>query len=91
MNTLFSFPKTGELFRILFGIERPGDYLTRDYTSTHKSEAAGVAACRLKKPPIADQKHVILWVIKANDIRFQKGKYREIIKFVQDQLREASE
>lgn len=77
----------GELFRILYGIERPGDNLTRDSTSTHKAETAGAAACRLEKPPIVDQTHVILWVIKANDIRFQKGKYREIIKFVQDQLR----
>lgn len=85
------FPKTGELFRILYGIERPGDNLTRDYTSTNKAEAAGAAACRLEKPPIADQMHVILWVIKANDIRFQTGKYREIIKFVQYQLRKASE
>jgi len=80
----------GELFRILYGIERPGDNLTRDYTSTNKAEAAGAAACRLEKPPIADQMHVILWVIKANDIRFQTGKYREIIKFVQYQLRKAT-
>ena len=75
----------------MFGIERPGDDLARDSKSTHKAETAGAAACRLEKPPIVDQMHVILWVIKANDIRFQKGRYREIIKFVQDQLRKASE
>lgn len=81
----------GELFRILFGIHRAGDDLTRDYVSSQMAEAAGVGAHRLKKPPVADQKHVVLWVIKGNDIRFQKGRYREIIKFVQDQLQKASE
>ena len=35
--------------------------------------------------------HVILWVIKANDVRFETGKYREIIKFVQHQMKEQSE
>ena len=68
-----------------------GDDLTRDQVSTQMTEAVGVGAHRLNKPPLADQKHVVLWVIKGNDIRFQKGRYREIIKFVQDQLKEASE
>ncbi|KAJ7326036.1 hypothetical protein OS493_028759 [Desmophyllum pertusum] len=80
---------TRELFRILFGIERSGDDLTRDDVSAQKAAAAGVGAHRLKKPPIADQIHVVLWVIKANDVRFQTGQYREIIKFVQDQLKQA--
>jgi len=80
----------GELFRILFGIEQPGEYLTRGSEGAQKSESAGVAAHRLKKPPIVDQMHVILWVIKAVDIRFQMGQYREKIKFVQDQLRKAT-
>ncbi|XP_078380063.1 uncharacterized protein LOC144663008 isoform X2 [Oculina patagonica] len=78
----------GELFRILFGIERAGDDLTRDYKSAQKAEAAGVGAHRLKRPPILDRIHVVLWVIKANDIRFQTGQYREIIKFVQDRLKQ---
>ncbi|XP_078380120.1 uncharacterized protein LOC144663055 isoform X2 [Oculina patagonica] len=76
----------GELFRILFGNERPGDELTRGSESAKKAEAAGVGAHRLKKPPILDQTHVVLWVINGNDIRFQKGQYREKIKFVQNQL-----
>lgn len=78
----------GELFRIIYGIERPGDDLTRDYTSAAKAVEGGVGAYRLKKKPIADQMHVILWVIKANDVRFETGKYQEIIKFVQHQMRE---
>ena len=81
----------GELFRIIYGIERPGDDLTRDYTSAAKAVEGGVGAHRLKKKPIADQMHVILWVIKANDVRFETGKYQEIIKFVQHQMREQSE
>ena len=88
---IFFLPKTGELFRILFGIEQLGEYLTRGSKGAQKAESAGVAAHRLKKPPIADQMHVILWVIKAVDIRFQMGQYREKIKFVQDQLKKASE
>lgn len=79
------------MFRILLGIERPGDDLTRDQESAQKAKAAGLGAHRLEKPPLADQMHVVLWVIKANDIRFQMGHYNEIIKFVQNQLREASE
>ena len=35
--------------------------------------------------------HVILWVLKANDVRFETGKYQDIIKFVQHQMREQSE
>ena len=56
-----------------------------------KAESAGVAVHRLKKPLIVDQMHVVLWVIKAVNIRFQMGQYREKIKFVQDQLKKASE
>ena len=81
---------TVELFRILFGIDRPGDDLRRDDESTLKAKAAGQGAHKLEKPPLADQMHVVIWVIKANDIRFEKGRYRDIIKYVQDQLREAS-
>ena len=89
--TYLSLGWIGELFRIIYGIERPGDDLTRDYTSAAKAAEGGVGAYRLKKKPIADQMHVILWVIKANDVRFETGKYQEIIKFVQHQMREQSE
>ena len=56
-----------------------------------KAATGGVGAHKLKKPPLADQMHVILWVIKANDVRFEKGIYSDIIKFVQHQAREQSE
>ncbi|XP_022804650.1 uncharacterized protein LOC111341877 isoform X2 [Stylophora pistillata] len=82
------FKEEGELFRILNGIERPGDDLKRDEESARKAKAAGQGAHKLEKPPITDQMHVVLWVIKAIDIRFGLGQYREIIKYVQDQLRE---
>ena len=87
----FSSVETGELFRILYGIERAGDDLTRDRASARKAARAGVGAHRLDKPPIADQMHVVVWVIKANDIRFETGQYREIINFVLHQLRKESE
>ena len=64
--------------------------MTRDQASAQKAADAGVGAHRLEKPPIADQMHVVLWVIKANDIRFEMGKYREIIKFVEHELSCAS-
>lgn len=79
----------GELFRILFGIHRPGEELKRDHESAQLAEAAGPAAYKLEKRPLVDQMHVVFWVINGVDIRFEKGKYREIIKFVQDQLRRA--
>ena len=56
-----------------------------------KAATGGVGAHKLKKPPLADQMHVILWVIKANDVRFEKGIYSDIIKFVQHKAREQSE
>lgn len=81
------FYKTGELFPILYGIERPGDDWKCGHASAQKAAAAGVGAHRLERPPIADQMHVVVWVIKANDIRFEQGKYREIINFVLHQLK----
>ena len=82
---------TGELFRILYGIERPGDDLTRGDASAQKAAAADVGANRLDRPPIADQMHVVVWVMKTNDIRFEQRKYREIINFFLHQLKSESE
>lgn len=59
--------------------------------SAQLAVAAGPAAYKLEKRPLVDQMHVVFWVIKGVDIRFEEGKYREIIKFVQEQLRSASE
>ena len=73
---IFFLPKTGELFRILFGIEQPGEYITRGSEGAQKTESAGVVTHRLEKPPIVDNTHVILWAIKAIDIRFQMEQYR---------------
>ena len=87
----FFFIQIGELFRILFGIERTGEELVRGDKGAEKAATGGVGAHKLKKPPLADQMHVVLWVIKANDIRFEKGIYSDIIKFVQHRAREQSE
>lgn len=62
----------------------------RDHRGAEKAATGGVGAHKLEKPPLADQMHVILWVIKANDIRFEKGMYSDIIKFVQHKAREQS-
>lgn len=59
--------------------------------SAQLAVAAGPAAYKLEKRPLVDQMHVVFWVIKGVDIRFEEGKYREIIKFVQEQLRSAGE
>ena len=85
-NRIF-FYKTEELFRILYGIERPGDDWKCGHASAQKAAAAGVGAHRLERPPIADQMHVVVWVIKAIDIRFEQRKYREITNFVLHQLK----
>lgn len=50
------------------------------------AKEAGQAAHRLKKPPLADQVHVALWVIKGNDIRFENDQYMDKFTFVQQKL-----
>ena len=64
--------------------------MIRDYRSVEKAAAGGVGAYKLKKPPIADQMHVILWLIKANDLRFELGRYRDLMNFAQRQLSDRS-
>ena len=59
--------------------------------SVQKAAAAEVGAHRLERPPIADQMHVVVWVVKANDVRCKQGKYREIINFFLHQLKSESE
>ena len=65
--------------------------MCRDHESAQLTVAAGPAAYRLEKRPLVEQMHVVFWVIQGVDIRFEKGKYKEIIKFVQKQLQSASE
>ena len=55
------------------------------------AEKAGQAAHRLEKPPIADQVHVVLWVIKANDIRFVNDQYHDKFDFVRQILNREGE
>ena len=63
----------------------------RDDLSAGKAATGGVGAHRFERPPIADQMHVVVWVIKANDVRFEQGQYRELINFVLDRLKNESE
>ena len=63
----------------------------RDHSGAEKAATGGVGAHKLEKPPLADQMHVVLWVIKADDIRFEKGMYSDTIKFFQHMAREQSE
>lgn len=72
----------GELFRIIYGLEKPGEDLTRDTTSKWKAMKGGVAAYKFEKPPVADQMHAVIWVMSAVDPRFEKGSYRENLAFV---------
>ena len=55
------------------------------------AEHAGQAAHRLEKPPVADQVHVVLWVIKANDIRFENDQYMHKFDFVRQMLNKEGE
>lgn len=64
--------------------------MCRDHVSAQLAVAAGPAAYRLEKRPLVEQMHVVFWVIQGVDIRFEKGKYKEIIKFVQEQLQSAT-
>ena len=80
-----------ELFRILYGIVLPGENIERGDGAKQMAEKAGQAAHRLEKPPIADQVHVVLWVIKADDIRFVNGQYMDKFNFVQQILNREGE
>lgn len=75
-----------ELFRILYGIVSAGQLIERGDWAEKMAEDAGQAAHRLEKPPVADQVHVALWVIKANDIRFVNGQYLDKFNFVRQKL-----
>ena len=55
------------------------------------AKTAGRAACNLEKPPVADQVHVVLWVIKANDVRFTRDLYRDKFEFVREILNREGE
>ena len=75
-----------ELFRILYGAVSTGELIERGDWAEEKAKEAGQAACRLERPPIADQVHVVLWVIKANDIRFVTDQYKDKFDFVRQML-----
>lgn len=55
------------------------------------AKEAGQAAHRLERPPVADQVHVVLWVIKANDIRFVTDQYMDKFDFVRQMLNKEGE
>ena len=72
------FLKQGSCFAFcLESSNQESEYLTRGSEGAQKTESAGVVTHRLEKPPIVDNTHVILWAIKAVDIRFQMEQYRE--------------
>ena len=75
-----------ELFRILYGIVSAGQLIERGDLAEQMADEAGQAAHRLEKPPVADQVHVVLWVIKANDIRFVNDQYMDKFDFVRQKL-----
>lgn len=75
-----------ELFRILYGTVRDGEVIDRGPMGELKRRSAGAAGHKLNKPPIAQQAHVVLWVIKANDVRLTKDKYKDKFKFVTQML-----
>ena len=80
-----------ELFRVLYGIVPPGEHIERGDWAKEMADKAGQAAHRLDKPPIADQVHVVLWVIKADDIRFVNDKYMDKFDFVRQILNREGE
>jgi len=75
-----------ELFRILYGTVSTGAVIERGDWAQEKAKEAGQAAYRLERPPVADQVHVVLWVIKANDIRFVNHQYLDKFDFVRQML-----
>lgn len=85
-NFDFNRAEENEFFRILYGVVSAGQLIERGDWAEKMAEDAGQAAHRLEKPPVADQVHVALWVIKANDIRFVNGQYLDKFNFVRQKL-----
>lgn len=85
-NFDFNRAEENELFRILYGIVSAGQLIERGDLAEQMADEAGQAAHRLEKPPVADQVHVVLWVIKANDIRFVNDQYMDKFDFVRQKL-----
>ena len=65
---------------------REGEVIDRGHMGEVKRRSAGAAGHKLNKPPIAYQAHVVLWVIKANDVRLTRDKYMDKFKFVTQML-----
>lgn len=86
-NWTFSFRHSAELFRILYGAVSAGELIDREADRAEQlTKEAGQAAHRLERPPVADQVHVVLWVIKANDIRFENDQYMDKFDFMRQIL-----
>lgn len=85
-NFDFNIAEENELFRVLYGNVSSGDNIERGEWAKEMAKKAGQAAHRLEKPPIADQVHVVLWVIMANDVRFQNDQYMDKFDFVRQVL-----
>lgn len=85
-NFDFNRAEENELFRILYGIVSAGQLIERGDLAEQMADEAGQGAHRLEKPPVADQVHVVLWVIKANDIRFVNDQYMDKFDFVRQKL-----
>ena len=66
---------------------REGEVIDRGQLGEVKRRSAGAGGHKLNKPPISDQVHVVLWVIKANDVRLTQDKYYDKFKFVTQMLK----
>ncbi|KXJ18571.1 Interferon-induced protein 44 [Exaiptasia diaphana] len=77
-----------EFFRILYGSVRPGEEIDRGATGAQKTKSVGIAAHKLNKPPLKKQLHVVLWIIKGDDIRLITEQYQDKLNFILSKLRD---
>ena len=75
----------------MYGSVRPGEEIDRGYMGKQKTKSAGTAAYKLNKPPLSRQLHVVLWVIKGDDVRLINEDYLDRLNFVLSKLRDEGE
>ncbi|XP_031570349.1 uncharacterized protein LOC116304716 [Actinia tenebrosa] len=75
-----------EFFRILYGTVKQGEEIDRQDRGQSQTARAGKGGYRLNKPPISHQVHVVLWVIKGDDVRVLNEDYHQKLNFVLHRL-----
>lgn len=65
---------------------KQGEEIDREDRGKSQAARAGKGGYKLNKPPLSQQVHVVLWVIKGDDIRLLNEEYEQKLNFVLHRL-----